>query len=334
MTLRWQTLESMSCSQVRRQAAAEGLRFRLGPFVLRLTTTIGFLSEQLRQLYPLAEVAPPGCAEPTTFHVAMKRSPGLRRWVKPNVHFVTDQEAPFNPFPVTHALPMLEWGVNWCIATQAHEYLQLHAAVVEKDGLALVMPAEPGSGKSTLCAALAHRGWRLLSDEFGLTRPGSASLEITPIPRPIPLKNRSIEVFRRFAPEATIGPAFPGTRKGDVAHVMPPLDSQRRWAEPATPAFVVFPRYSPGTPTRLTPMPKSQAFVELSGNSFNYRLQGERGFSTLMRLVRQCTTYSLKFDNLEHAVEVLDTLDARQDAVKPPSGSSKSGEDPFAQETS
>jgi len=26
------------------------------------------------------------------------------------------------------------------------------------------MPAKPGVGKSTLCAALAHRGWRLLAE--------------------------------------------------------------------------------------------------------------------------------------------------------------------------
>jgi predicted ATPase len=42
----------------------------------------------------------------------------------------------------------------------------LHAAVVEKNGKALILPALPGSGKSTLSAALAMNGWRFLSDEF------------------------------------------------------------------------------------------------------------------------------------------------------------------------
>jgi predicted ATPase len=30
----------------------------------------------------------------------------------------------------------------------------------------VILPAPPGSGKSTLCAALVTRGWRLLSDEL------------------------------------------------------------------------------------------------------------------------------------------------------------------------
>jgi predicted ATPase len=33
--------------------------------------------------------------------------------------------------------------------------------VVERDGHALILPAMPGSGKSTLTAALVQRGWRL-----------------------------------------------------------------------------------------------------------------------------------------------------------------------------
>ena len=75
----------------------------------------------------------------------------------------------------------------------------LHAAVVERNGSALFLPAMPGSGKSTLCAALTYRGWRLFSDEFGLIEPARGA--VLPLPRAIPLKNRSIEVIRRFAPQ-------------------------------------------------------------------------------------------------------------------------------------
>ncbi|MBK9234594.1 MAG: hypothetical protein IPO19_00450 [Rhodoferax sp.] len=37
--------------------------------------------------------------------------------------------------------------------------------------MSLVMPAIPGSGKSTLTAGLSLSGWRLLSDEFGALDP-------------------------------------------------------------------------------------------------------------------------------------------------------------------
>ena len=50
----------------------------------------------------------------------------------------------------------------------AHQYLIIHAAVVEKNGLAAILPAPPGSGKGTLTAGSVLSGWRLLSDELTL----------------------------------------------------------------------------------------------------------------------------------------------------------------------
>lgn len=88
-----------------------------------------------------------------------------------------------------HAYAFLEWGMNWCVSVTANEYLKLHAAVVAKDGIVLLMPGLPGAGKSTLCAALALHGWRVLSDEHALVVPGTAN--IVPLPRPISLKNAS-----------------------------------------------------------------------------------------------------------------------------------------------
>ena len=106
----------------------------------------------------------------------------------------------FNPLPAEQAFPLLEWGLNWCVATQCHQYLILHAAVLERGGRALIMPAPPGSGKSTLCAALVARGWRLFSDELALIEIGGG--QIVPLPRPISLKNESIDrIISGFWPE-------------------------------------------------------------------------------------------------------------------------------------
>ena len=63
---------------------------------------------------------------------------------------------------------MLEWGLNWCVAGHAHQYLMLHAAALERNGRAVILPGDPGAGKSTLTAALMLSGWRLLSDEITL----------------------------------------------------------------------------------------------------------------------------------------------------------------------
>jgi HprK-related kinase A len=209
------------------------------------------------------------------------------------------------PFAV-QLFPLLEWGLNWCVATYAHQFLMLHSAVVEKHGRALLLPAWPGSGKSTLCAALVYRGWRLLSDEFGLIRPGTSA--IVPFPRCIPLKNESIGILRDFAPDAVMGPIFPKTRKGDVAHLKPPAESVNRSEEAAAPALVVFPRYIPDQRARLRSLTKARAFMKLAGNAFNYELLGEQGFRTVASLIQSCDTYLFHYADLHEAVEVLDSL--------------------------
>src|SRR3546814_3330456 len=87
---------------------------------------------------------------------------------------------------------MLEWGLNWCIGLHGHRYLIIHAAAIERNGLAVILPGAPGSGKSTLTAFLVHHGWRLLSDELALVSLHDGRL--TALARPIGLKNRSIDL--------------------------------------------------------------------------------------------------------------------------------------------
>lgn len=302
------TLGELSLAALRDQLGGNGLRFGMGPFVVRLRGGIPRLAEQLQLLYPAAPLHRPDTEHPADFLVTLRRPWGPRRWWHPQVALLADGDPPFAPFPLDHALPLFEWGLNWCIATQAQQYLMLHAAVLERDGRALIMPALPGSGKSTLCAALMHRGWRLLSDEFALLRPEDPDLALHPLPRPVPLKNESIEVIRAFEPEAVIGPTFPKTRKGDVAHVMAPLDSQRRSQETAQAGWIVFPRFQAGAPTTLEPLGGNWTFLKLSGNSFNYQLQGGRGFDCVKALVDRCPAHALHYSRLEEAVAAVDRL--------------------------
>lgn len=281
-----------------------GVRYRTGPFLVNLVANFRSLLTLLADLYPQGEVVAQEAI--FDFHVSMMRSRGPRRLWRPQVRFSIDRLSPFEPYPFDHAFPLLEWGLNWCIAMRAHQYLMLHAGAVERGGKALVLPATPGSGKSTLSAALAFRGWRLLSDEFGLYDAKAASL--LPLPRAVPLKGRSIDVIRAFAPEAHLGPVFPKTRKGDVAHLRPPGDSLRRQQEPAAPRWVVFPsfRQGSGSGATLEAIPPDVAFTRLAHNSFNYHLLGRAGFEALVGLVRRCECFSMVYSDLDRAIACLD----------------------------
>jgi HprK-related kinase A len=126
-----------------------------------------------------------------------------------------------------------------------------------------------------------------------------------PALRPISLKNESIDIIRRFAPDATIGPVFPRTRKGSVAHFAPDAVSAAKRHEPATPALIVFPRFRAGAGTTLEPMPRSQAFTKLAANSFNYEVLGPEGFEAMGRLIERCACFRLSYSRLEEAIEVI-----------------------------
>lgn len=213
---------------------------------------------------------------------------------------------PFEPFAATNALPLFEWGTNWLVGQHLNHLLLLHAGVVERDGRSLVMPAVPGSGKSTLTAALSLRGWRLLSDEFGAWDPSISAFRA--VLKPIALKNEAIDVIQRFAPEAPIGPRFPKTRKGTVAHLaaLPSAVAQRH--EAALPGAFVLPRWEAGSATRLEPLDPEVLFPAVAFNAFNYRILGVTGYEAAIRLANDCLGWQLIYSDLEDAVQHLEGI--------------------------
>lgn len=295
---------ALTDSELVRRLGGPGLRVRTGPVVTSIRSRIGSVIDGIRLHYAEHALEPAdGFAD---FHVRVAPPPGLRRFFRPQVFFHFEGAASFRPLPFDQAFPMLEWGLNWCVSHHCHQYLVLHAAVLERSGRAVVMPAPPGSGKSTLCAALALRGWRLLSDELGLIEPASGRLQ--PLPRPVGLKNASIDVIRGFSADAMLGPPVHETTKGTVAHMKPPTASVRAAQLPAMPCWVVFPRYEANAPARMTPIPRAQAFMRLVDNTFNFDVHGRRGFETLARVVDESACYEFSYARLDDAVPIFEAL--------------------------
>jgi hypothetical protein len=291
--------------ELRRQLAGAGIWLRTGPFSLRLRSHIPSVAEGLAELYGQFEVrnAHEAFAD---FHVSVNPPANLRRWLRPQAAFSFDGMQPFKPLSHDQAFPMLEWGLNWCVSTQAHQYLIIHAAVVEKNGLAAILPAPPGSGKSTLAAGLVLSGWRLLSDELTLIDRRTGLIQ--PLPRPVSLKNKSIDVIRQFAPDVHINRASHDTVKGTVAHMRPPRDSVRRQHETARPGWVIFPKWEAGVAATLTPRSRAQTFMFLAQNAFNYSHLGADGFRVGTTLIDQTDCYDFHYSALDEAIATFDRL--------------------------
>ncbi|RVT54448.1 HprK-related kinase A [Rubrivivax albus] len=300
------TVGALDATERRRRLRGAGLAIRSGLFAFRLRSDLPQVAQAIDRLY-----ADYPCLADTDFcdfALDVVRPGGLRQWLRPQVVARYDGEPVFEPLPAGHAFPLMEWALNYCVTTHAFEHLSLHAAVVERGGRAVILPAPPGSGKSTLCAALVHRGWRLLSDE--LTLVALADGRVSPVVRPVSLKNRSIEIISAFAPESEFCDPTHDTLKGTVAHMRAPAAHVHRMHEPALPAWVVFPRWEADAPATLSERPRPDTVLELGRNSFNLSVLGRAGFETLTALVNRCGCYDFRYGLLDDAMRVFDQLAA------------------------
>lgn len=290
--------------EISRALRGDGYRIKIGPFNVSLCSRLKQVADLMNLFYRDYPRLPTDAF--VDYHVRVDNPNSLRKYLHPQAIFSFDELKPFKPLPEEQAFAMFEWGLNWCIATTAHQYLIVHSAVVAKKDKAIILPGEPGAGKSTLCAALVSRGWRLLSDEMALIDPSAES--ITPIPRPIGLKNESIEIIRAYSSEVTLGPSITDTAKGTVAHVRPPADSLMHSAREARPVHVVFPRYSSGVITELRDLNKPRTLAKIAEQCFNYHILGDDGFRTLTKLVTECRAFELRYSQLDSAIAQIDAL--------------------------
>jgi len=298
------TVSRLSPSELRTRLGERGLGIGVGPFSFRIRSPIQHIADGIETLYsdyPLLSDD-----EFIDYEVTIATASGLRRWARRQAIFKFDGLEPFIPLPIDQAFPLLEWSMNWCISMYAHQYLLLHSAVIEREGCAVILPAPPGSGKSTLCAGLVHRGWRLLSDELALISLKDAS--ISPLGRPISLKNQSIDIIKAYVPDAKFSRVVHDTSKGSVALLRAPTEHLQRVKEAANARWVIFPKYVPDSPARLTARSKANSMLELGRNSFNYMVLGLQGFKALSRVIDASDCYDFEYSQLDDAVAIFDNL--------------------------
>ena len=295
-------LRDLQADDVRQRCQGPGLNLQIGPFSTRVRSPFQDVHAYLQSHYAAFPVSEGGGSH---FSIAIAPPAGIRRWVRPQAVFFSDGKPPFKPVPRRLAPALFEWGLNWCIGKRAHHWLMMHSSVVERGGRVLLMPAPPNSGKSTLGASLAFDGWRLFSDEFGLIDPKTALLH--PLPRPIALKGKSIEIIRARVPSVRYGPVAEDEDGAQAVHAAPPADAVARLREPAPVAWIVVPRFQLDSETVLETIPRARMLAYLSDSSFNYNVVAG-GFEALGRIVDEARCFRLTFGQLDEAIVELDRL--------------------------
>ena len=296
-------LGDINSTTLRDSLSRGDLRLKVGPYVYELQSKLSLVQEGLECLYSDFQVnTESGFSD---YHIALRPS-NLRQRMRGKLEFHFDNQKPFGDIAKTHAYAFLEWGMNWCVSVNTNEYLVLHAAVVAKDNVALVMPGLPGAGKSTLCAALALNGWRVLSDEHAMIQLGGS--ELIPLCRPVSLKNESIDVIRTFDKAAVIGPETLDTHKGRVAHMKADMAKNSHNVTPVPARLMIFPQFAMGEGMNLTTKTKTESFMFAAHHSFNYSLLMDKGFETMVELMDAVDCYDLHYGDLEQALQTIEKL--------------------------
>jgi HprK-related kinase A len=283
--------------------AGLGLFLTAGPFVFQIRTIIPQIADGLRLLYGDFLIAEGN--DFADFHIRFEKTRGWRDF-RSYVRVEVDGDYPSSPVPLEQVFAVFEGCLNWCVYTHSYQYLIIHAAAVERQGRAALLPAPPGSGKSTLCAALVNRGWRLLTDE--LTLIATDSRTIVPLARPVSLKNESINVIKNFAPKAVFGPVSPNTIKGTIAHMKPPPESVVRVHEDCSAAWLIVPSYRFGAATSVSEITKGEAFMRVAESGVNYMMLGRIGFEVVSALIDEMVCCRFEYSDLNEAVQRFDEL--------------------------
>jgi HprK-related kinase A len=280
------------------------IRLKIGPFNFSVKTEIQQTISSINLLY--SDYCRLDNSEIIDFHLSIHHPSLARRLLKRQVNFYLDGFTPFFPLPISQSFAFFEWGMNWVIASHAHQYFMIHAAVISKNNQVAILPAPPGSGKSTLCAGLISRGWNLLSDEFALIEP--ETMKVIPIPRPVGLKNNSIEIIKKYADNPVFGSIAYDTSKGSVTHMKCKKEWLDKQHEEFTPRWVLFPKYTAGAEIKSTLKEKAYSFMGVAENSFNYSVLGSEGFETNKKLMDMTDSYDFEYSNLDSAVDFFNQL--------------------------
>lgn len=275
------------------------------PFTLRLRSPFASVAQHVQAFYGDARVTD-GHARFIDFDLQVLPGRLHRRLWRPQARFLLDGVEPFHPLPAAQAAPMLEWGLNWCVAQRAMGYLVMHAAVVARGDAAIMMPGMPGAGKSTLCASLVHLdGWRLLSDELAILDPADGLLR--PHPRPISLKNHSLPIVQAM-PGARLGPIYTDTRKGTIGHAAAPAPAWAEATRPAAVRWVLFPRFEAGAAAAAEEIGRAEAFALISEQSFNRERMGEPGFDALCALLDGARCFEIRHGDTDGGLRLVRQL--------------------------
>jgi len=205
---------------------------------------------------------------------------------------------------LSHLAPIVKSEL-WQTAINSYQFLfYVHAGVVGNGDSCVLLPAAPGSGKSSLTAALTHRGHRYFSDEVALVEP--ETFRVAPMPLALCVKSSGWELIAGYYPEILHRPAHRRNDGKMVRYLPPPAAALQQKSSPVS--HIIFPRYDPDVETTLSPVGRPEALRRLMEEclAMRRRLTAADAHG-LVRWMETIHCYELSFSSLQEATDLVST---------------------------
>jgi hypothetical protein len=209
-------------------------------------------------------------------------------------------------------------GAFWQAAVNAYDFrFYVHAGVVGSGSSCMLLPAAAGSGKSSLTAALAHKGFRYFSDEVALLEPGTFA--VPPAPLAFCVKKTGWPVIARYFPQIADTPIHQRMDRRVVRYLAPTACGLDVAQKSAPVSHIILPRYMKDAETAIKPVGRSEALRHLMVECLALRQRlTPQNVAALVRWISAIPCYSLIFSSLEQAVDLIESVmsnDPQQEMV-------------------
>lgn len=281
------------------------LEMPLGPFAARIKarekSLIDFLFDTYRDVPVSTQLS-----DVTDIAIDVRAPSWFRSYFRRQVIPDPGFQVPALPLPAHMAPLAFEMGVNLVVALKCCRFVTFHAGVVANDDGGILISAGSGGGKSTLTSALMQEGYRLFSDEFALL--GMEDSSLVSYPRPVSLKNESIDIVCELAGEEWVSPVLSETPKGKIAYRRARKMDIEAAGSQAPVKLILFPTFNMVGEHYANKISASEAMMRLIPSSTNYHLLGEKAYLSLSNMVKGAEAYEIAYGSTEESLTIVRDL--------------------------
>ena len=209
--------------------------------------------------------------------------------------------------PPNMVISQLLFLIDFHLANHASQGLYLHAASLAKNGKAVLLAGNTGSGKSTLSFWLVNNGFQYMSDEA--TFIPSGSLECQGFTRPLHIRDDGLDLFDQMDHIAKLSISF--SKEISFGHL---LDASQ--LNPVLPGekskikAIIFPSYQADSKPEFEKLTPALAAFELAQCLINARNLEKNGFSEIIRLTKIIPCWRFKYGLFDQIQELLKDIDS------------------------